>query len=292
MEKEDFFERYRKLGEEPKEISLQQVIRINILKISAEELIERLQKKGVQLKKVDYLEQGYAVLESPFSLGACVEYLLGYFYLQEAASQLAVQVLRPKRDEKILDMAAAPGGKTTHIGIIMENKGVIIACDKGKRIEKLKNNLERLGIHNTLAYKKDVRFVKDFEIEFDKILLDAPCSGNFAIDEDWFEKRTMEDIQENVQLQKELLEAGVGVLKHGGELMYSTCSLEPEENEMIIDFALKNFDVELVEIDCIGDEGLTDVFGEKLDSEIKKCRRLWPWKTNTQGFFIAILRKC
>ena len=288
MDKEVFFERYRKLGEEPEEIELGKVFRVNTLKISDEELVNRLKKKGVKIKKIAYLDHGYEILSSQFSLGACVECLLGYFYLQEGASQLAVQVLEPKG--KILDMAAAPGGKTTQIAALMENKGVLVACDKGSRVERLKNNLERMGVGNTIVYKKDARFIGEFGIEFDKILLDAPCSGNFVVDEDWFEKK--HDIEGNTQLQKELIEAALGVLKKGGELLYSTCSLEPEENEMMINYVLENFDVELMKIDCIGDEGLTEVFGEKLHKDIKKCRRLWPWKTHTQGFFIAKLRKC
>lgn len=287
MDKEDFFARYEELGETPEEVILNPVIRVNTLKISEKDLIARLKK--VKLRKIDFLEHGYEILDAPFSLGASIEYLLGYYYLHEAASQLAVSVLG--KGEKILDMAASPGGKTTQIGMLMENKSVLIACDKGRRIEKLRNNLERMGVQ-ALVYKKDARYVKDFGIEFDKILLDAPCSRNFVVDDQWFTHRNVADFQENAQIQKELLEAGFGVLKKGGELVYSTSSLEPEENEMVVDWALEHFAVELVAIDCIGDSGLTEVFGKQLHKEIKKCRRLWPWKTKTQGFFIAKFRKC
>ena len=283
---EESFERYKKLGESPKEIQLNPVLRVNILKISDKELINRLTKKGVKLKKIPYLEHGYEIKKSEFSIGASIEYLLGYLYLQEAASQLPVQILNPKTGEKILDMAAAPGGKTTHLAMLMKNQDLLVALDKGSRVKKLKNNLERLGVENTIVYKKDARFILDFNLTFDKILLDAPCSGNFVVDENWYKN------EKNTQLQKELLEAAAKVLKKGGELLYSTCSLEPEENELIIQYAIDNLNLELLDIDCLGDEGLTDIFGEKLHASIKKCRRLWPWKTNTQGFFIAKLRKC
>jgi len=292
MEKADFFRRYTELGEMPKEITLQSTLRVNTLKISDELLVERLKKKGILLKRLPYLAHGYEIIKQKFSVGAAIEYLLGYYYLHEAASQLAVQVLDPTPEERVLDMAAAPGGKTTQLGMVMGNTGVVIACDKGRKIESLKNNLERMGVHNVLVYKKDARFVKDFGIAFDKVLLDVPCSGNFAVDEDWFSKRKIEDFEANAQLQKELIEAGLKVLKKGGELVYSTCSLEPEENELVINSFLEDGQVEIMDIECLGDPGLLEVFGKQLHPDIKKCRRLWPWKTNTQGFFIAKLKKC
>jgi len=290
-----FLKRYEKLGEkfDPKEIILKRSLRINTLKISEKELLERLNKNSVKLRRIPFLDNGY-YYESKFSLGATPEYLQGYYYLQEAASQVPAMVLNPKPGELVLDMAAAPGSKTTQIAAYMENKGSIIAIDSNiHRLESLRDNMERSGVMNTLLYKKDARYVDDFKLKFDKILLDAPCSGNFADDEKWFEERNLEGIKERARLQRELLKSAVKVLKKDGVLVYSTCTLEPEENEMNVDWLLKNHsELKLEDIDIsVGDPGLTNVFGEKLNSEIKKCKRFWPHKTGTQGFFIAKLRK-
>jgi len=148
-------------------------------------------------------------------------------------------------------------------------------------------------VSNTLLYKKDSRFVADLGLQFDKVLLDAPCSGNYAIEEEFFTKKSVDGVRERSRLQKELLKAAIRVLKKGGTLIYSTCSLEPEENEMNMDWVLHKYPemkLEQVKLD-IGDDGLIDVFGKKLNPEIKKCKRFWPTKTETEGFFIAKLIK-
>ena len=129
-------------------------------------------------------------------------------------------VLKPNEKDLVLDMSAAPGGKTTQLAAYMNNKGTIVALDNNvKRLESLRNNIERLGVMNTIIYNKDARFVSDFGIEFDKILLDAPCSGTFTTEEKWLENKTIEGIKERARLQRELLKAAVKVLKHGGVML-------------------------------------------------------------------------
>lgn len=290
-----FLKRYKELGADfnPEDITLRKSLRVNPLKKGEEEIVSRLKKALVKLEKIPFLEFGY-YYEANFSLGATPEYLLGYYYLQEAASQIPPIVLEPKAGDIVLDMCAAPGSKTTQLAAKMKNKGAIIALDyNALRLNSLRNNVERLGIKNVMIYKKDARFVSDFKLEFDKILLDAPCSGNFANEEKWFEMKNIEGIKERARLQKELLKAAVKVLKKGGTLVYSTCTLEPEENEKNIHWLLNKYDnLELEEIKLdIGDQGLTNVFGEELNPELNKCRRLWPHKTGTQGFFVAKIKK-
>jgi len=285
--------RYKSLGYECRLVTLKRSLRINTLKIDEDELVLRLKKLGVKLTKIYYVDYGY-YYESDFSLGAISEYLQGYYYLQEAASQLPPQVLNPKHEEIVLDMCAAPGSKTTEIAQYMQNKGTLVALDSDpRRLFALKNNIERCGVTNTMLYKKDSRFVFDLGLQFDKILLDAPCSGNYAIEEDFFIKKSVDGIRERSRLQKELLKSAVKVLKKGGTLVYSTCSLEPEENEMNVDWLLEKYhDIKLEDSGLkIGDPGLTEVFGKKLNPEISKCRRFWPTKTDTEGFFIAKLVK-
>ena len=287
-----FIERHIQLGEvfESEKVKVKSALRVNTLKIKDEELIKRLNAK---LEKIPFLKHGY-FYKSEFSLGATQEYFQGYYYLQEAASQVPAEILNPKGDDLVLDMCACPGSKTTQLAQLMNNKGKIIAIDAlNPRLPSLQNNLERCGVTNTVVYKKDARFAQDLGLKFDKILLDAPCSGNFALEPDWFLERKLEDIRVLVKTQRQLLQAALSVLKPSGILVYSTCSLEPEENEMNIDWLLNEYkDVELEKIDInAGDEGLTSVFGKELNPEIRKCRRFWPHKTGTQGFFLAKLRK-
>jgi NOL1/NOP2/sun family putative RNA methylase len=220
--------------------------------------------------------------------------LQGYYYLQETASQLPAEILMPEENDLVLDMCAAPGSKTTQLAMMMNNTGKIIAFElNNPRLPSLQNNLERCGVTNTIVYKKDARYADDLNLQFDRILLDAPCSGNFANDENWFEERKLEDLKQMSKTQRQLLESALNVLKPGGFLVYSTCSLEPEENELNIDWLLKahkNVSLEKINLE-IGDPGLTNVFGQEMNNEISKCRRLWPHKTGTQGFFLAKIRK-
>jgi 16S rRNA C967 or C1407 C5-methylase (RsmB/RsmF family) len=119
--------------------------------------------------------------------------------------------------------------------------------------------------------------------------LDVPCSGNFAADNAWFKRRTLQDVERNAQLQRELLTAAVACLSDYGEMVYSTCSLEPEENEVNMDWAIKHLNLQIEEVDCYGQKGLTDVFGSQLDISVEHCKRIWP--AETQGFFVCKLRK-
>lgn len=283
--------RYAKLGVDFKQVNnVKPTLRINTLKISKKELVSRLRKKGVKLQDVLFLKHGF-YFESDFSLGATPEYLLGYYYLQEAASQLPPIVLDPKEGELVLDMAAAPGSKTTYLAQLMNNKGKIYACDSNSlRLRSLQNNLERLGVTNTIIFRRDARFIDDLAIEFDKILLDAPCSGNFCVNPNYYIQRTLQDINMMAEKQKQLVKTAFKLLKKEGVLVYSTCSLEPEENEMIVEYALSlGFKLEDTGLN-VGDPGFSEVFGLKL-KDMSKTRRFWPHKHDTEGFFIAKLRK-
>ncbi len=264
MERELFIERYRKLGWEFSEVKAKQAIRANTFKISKNELKKRLASIGVITKDINFTKDGLFIEKSKFSVGSAVEYLLGYYYIQGAASQVAAEMLNPSEKDIVLDCCAAPGGKTTHLSQLMKNRGVIIALDKkSQRLIALKNNLERMGCRNVVAYNMDALDVSKLNLKFDKILLDAPCSGNFMLEKGWFEKRDMEGIKGKAENQKKLLKACYNVLKPGGILVYSTCSLEPEENEENSKWFSENFDVNLI-----------------------AQKRLWP-SENNQGFFAA-----
>ncbi|PLW80603.1 hypothetical protein C0585_01640 [Candidatus Woesearchaeota archaeon] len=259
-------------------------IRVNTLLCNEKKLINDLKKKGVKLNKIDWLDKGYT-FESDFSMSSTAEYLKGFFYLQEAASQIPVQVLNPSPGELVLDMSAAPGSKTTQIASYMNNEGVLVALDNSsRRIEKLNNNIERMGVTNSIVYNKDARFANDLNIKFDKILLDAPCSGNYCVEDSWFLKRTSEDFDMKSDTQKQLFSEAFQILKKSGEIVYSTCSLEIEEDEEVVEWALETFNLKLIDTDLnMGNPGCTE--------KTKLCRKFWPHKTGTQGFFVAKFKK-
>ncbi len=276
-------DRYKEMGGEVKFIKPRRCIRVNTQKISVEELKSRLEKKHIEMDKVPFLKNAFFV-KSKFNLVSSPEYLLGLFYIQDAASQIPAEVLNPK--SLTLDMCASPGSKTTQLC----EKVPVIAVDNNKdRFKAIENNLERLGFDNCIAYLLDAREINK---KFDSIMLDAPCSGNYILEEDWLKKTNLKRIEERSYLQMELISKAISLLNKDGVLVYSTCSLEPEEDEFVIQFALDNFPVKLEKIDCIGDDGLTNIFGKKLNPTMKYCKRLWPYKTNTIGFFVARLRKC
>ena len=286
--REWFIERYRALGSMLSgDEKTPKAIRINPLKTTGTELIDILSWQDVKLEKIPFLDYGYKVIDSPFSLGASIEYLLGLYSLQETASQYPMQVLAPSPTDRVLDMASAPGGKTTQAAAYMQNKGVLVAIDINRdRLYATENNVERCGVTNTSIHHLDAFSLPD-QPSFTKILLDAPCSGNYTTDSHWFKKRTEEDIERNAELQKQLLTKAINLLETGGTLLYSTCSLEPEENEYNIQWLLENHKVELDPLDGPGSPALTTIFDATLDEQISHCRRFWPDQIGTQGFFVA-----
>jgi tRNA (cytosine40_48-C5)-methyltransferase len=288
--KEFFTDRYERLGWKYQEVTLRQAIRVNNASAKGKKLVPRLADLGVHLQKIPFLDFGYWVQESKVSAGATAEYLLGMYSIQEAAAQIPVSVFTHLKSKKVLDVAAAPGGKTTQLADLMENTGAIVALDEDKwRLNALCNHLERCHVSNTVVYLLDARQASTLNVKFDRVLVDAPCSGNFASDRDWFKNRTLKDVERNAGLQREILTEATKCLIDEGEMVYSTCSLEPEENELNMDWAIKNLNLQIQEIFCHGEKGLTNIFGKQLDPSIKHCRRLWPGET--QGFFVCKLKK-
>jgi 16S rRNA C967 or C1407 C5-methylase (RsmB/RsmF family) len=263
--KQFFIDRYAKLGWAFRETQLRPSIRINQANAKGKKLPERLLGLGVELEKVPFLKTGYWVTKSKVSVGATAEYLLGFYSIQEAAAQI-------------------PASLFTSIG------GVITALDISKpRLNAMANHLERCHVSNTAVYNVDARQVGLLNRKFDRILLDVPCSGNFAADREWFYRRTRADVERNAQVQKAILTEAAACLADDGEIVYSTCSLEPEEDELNIDWAVKNLSLRTQRVDCLGLNGLTEVLGRKLDSQVALAKRIWPGET--QGFFVCKLKK-
>ncbi len=288
--KEFFVDRYEKLGWTYSEFKPKPSIRINTMNSNRDAVVKRLESLGLVLEKIPFLEDGYWITKSKFSVGATAEYLLGLYSIQEAAAQIPVTLFTELEDKTVLDACASPGGKTVQLANLMKNSGVIVALEiKRRKLFALSNQLERSRVRNTVVYHMDAREASRLKIKFDRVLLDVPCSGNYVTDKDWFSRRTLEDLKRNARRQRQILTEAVKVTKDNGEIVYATCSLEPEENEINIDWAIRTLNLQVEEIKCHGEKGLTNVFGKKLDSSIEKCKRIWPGQT--QGFFVCKLRK-
>ncbi len=212
-------------------------IRVNTLVTNEKELKKILEAKGFVLEKK--MENSFRVVESPYSAGASIEYLQGYYYVQDYTSMFPILELEPKPGEFVLDMAAAPGGKTTHLAELMKNKGVIVALDiNNEKIKALKSNIQRMHVENVIAIRTDaLKF--NCSAKFDKILLDAPCTGSGVLRKDKNRAITLskEDTEKYIKIQKELVNKAYSLLKNNGTLVYSTCSFLRQENEDIVDYA-------------------------------------------------------
>lgn len=285
-----FINRYEKLGWNYEQIKLKQAIRINTINGTKDKIVSRLESLGITLEKIPFLENGYWIGKSNFSLGATTEYLLGLYSIQEAASQIPATLFTHLKERTVLDACASPGGKTVQLANLMNNSGVIIALElKQRKMFMISNQLERSRIKNAAIYNWDARKASKLGTQFDCVLLDVPCSGNPAADTNWFRKRTINDVTKNARRQRQILAEAFKITKNGGEIVYATCSLEPEENELNIDWAIRNFNLTVERVECYGEKGLKKVFNKELDLSIENCIRIWP-KT-TQGFFICKLKK-
>jgi NOL1/NOP2/sun family putative RNA methylase len=288
--KEFFVERYRQLGWEFDDAQPRQAIRINSTNVKGKNIEKRLQSINVKLEKIPFLETGYWISSSKVSVGATAEYLSGLYSIQEAAAQIPATLFTDLKSKIVLDACAAPGGKTVQLADLMGNTGGVVALDvKKRRLAALSNHLERCHVSNVIVYNLDARQAFGLKLKFDRILLDVPCSGNFSTDKNWFKRRTIADIKRNAKLQREILTEATVCLCQDGEIVISTCSLEPEENEVNMDWAVKHLNLQIEEVDCYGQKGLIEVFGSRLDASVERCRRIWP--AETQGFFVCKLKK-
>ena len=276
---------------------LKKSIRCNDLLIDCKKLEEKLSNKGFELEKVPWLKHGYIVKSSPKkpSLGATIEYLSGYYYIQGLASMVPAYVLDPHENDVVLDMAAAPGGKTTQISQLMRNKGLVVAVEKSReRIKSLYSNINRLGVKNVILLRTNVKNLIKIKIQFDKILLDAPCSGEGLIPEDPTRrtKTSIEDLRNFFVSQIELIDTAYKLLKSGGILVYSTCSIAPEENEAVVNYLIENYNAKILPITGYPSvNGLTEYNGVKFDESLRFCIRFYPHKSGTEGFFVCKIMK-
>lgn len=266
-------------------------LRINTLKNNIQNVQGILENLGYSAKQVEWCKDALIIEKITESdIRQLDIYNNGEIYMQSLSSMMPVIMLEPKPEENILDMAAAPGGKTTQISANTQDKAFITACEKNKiRAEKLKYNIEKQGAKRITLLMQDARNLDSY-FSFDKILLDAPCSGSGTIDikNEKLEKTFTEElIKRSVKTQFELLKKAITVLKPGHEMIYSTCSILKEENEENISKILKSGKVELISID-IEKEEFKDV--PLLPVDIKGTVCVCPNELY-EGFFIAKLKK-
>ena len=256
---------------------LRRSIRINTLNCSVAEVKKSIESKGWILNQIPWCPGGFWISHPERKdVGNLLEHHLGKIYVQEAASMIPPLVLNPKEGDILLDMAAAPGSKTTQIGMMMKNKGLIIANDyKGQRLQSLGINIQRSGLTNTIITLMDGNRFHGFN--FDKILLDAPCSGTGTI------RKSLKTITiwnpgmitKLAKQQKKLIANAFRNLKPGGEMVYSTCSLEPEENEGVVSYLLTEYPAEIVPVKLPGlktSKVVMEFDGAKYDPKIKKIK--------------------
>ncbi|KAL8936575.1 MAG: hypothetical protein Q9216_004860 [Gyalolechia sp. 2 TL-2023] len=277
------------------------VIRTNTLRTSRRALAQALINRGVILEPVGkWSKVGLQIFDSQVPLGATPEYLAGHYILQAASSFLPVMALAPQENERILEMAAAPGGKSTYIAALMKNTGILFANDSSRpRAKALIGNIHRLGVRNTIISSHDARSFPTIIGGFDRVLLDAPCSGTGVIAKDPSIKtnKNERDFLALPHLQKQLLLAAIDSVDHasksGGYVVYSTCSVCVEENEQVVQYALsRRPNVKLVETGLgFGVEGFRRFRGKVFDEKMGWARRFYPHKYNVDGFFVAKLRK-
>lgn len=262
-------------------------LRVNLLKSTPDDILAKFNTGGIKLNKVNWADD---VFYSDCELSVIKNtevYNNGELYLQSLSSCLPVLLLEPKISEDILDMTAAPGGKTTQIASLSCGKANITACERHPmRFERLKYNLNKQGVKNVNVINKDARQLEDW-FKFDKILLDAPCSGSGTLvsDADNNSNFTNQLLNNTVKTQKALFEKAVKLLKKGGILVYSTCSILKQENEDII----KNYiDKKILEIVKIDKSHFCDI--PFLPSTIDGVMTVCP-NEHFEGFFVAVLKK-
>lgn len=264
-------------------------LRINTIKSNIEEIKKELEKEKIEYETIEWSKEALIIKNADEKTIQEMEiYKNGKIYLQSLSSMLPPIILEPKEGTDILDMAAAPGGKTTQIAALTNNKAHITACEKNKiRAERLKYNVDKQGATCVFIMPKDSRFIDDF-FSFDQILLDAPCSGSGTLDyndanvEKYF---TEQLIERSSKTQKTLLSKAIKLLKPGHEMVYSTCSILDCENEDVVSSVIKNGNIEIVPINFEGMEELP-ILPTKISGTLcVKPTELY------EGFFVAKIKR-
>lgn len=270
-------------------------LRVNTLKYNIQDLMKYFKEKNIKFERVLWYKDALIIKNAnEKDIKKLDIYEKGYIYIQSLPSMVPPLILEPKEGEKVLDLTAAPGSKTTQLASLMNGKGYILANELDKmRYEKLKYNVEMQGanIVETINSRGE-KIGEQYKEQFDKVLLDTPCSGEgrfTAYDVQSYKVWSIKKVKELAKLQKKLIKSAYTALKQGGILVYSTCTLNKEENEYILNWALENLELKMLEINLQLKEA-TKASNENLDTSINKAIKILPSKS-TEGFFVAKLMK-
>jgi len=264
-------------------------LRVNTLKYNIQDLMKYFKEKNIKFERVLWYKDALIIKNAnERDIKKLDIYEKGYIYIQSLPSMVPPLILEPKEGEKVLDLTAAPGSKTTQLASLMNGKGYILANELDKmRYEKLKYNVEKQGASCVYVMKKDSRQIDDF-FSFDQILLDAPCSGSGILNfnnKNLNKHFSLELIDKSAKIQLALLRKAIKVLKKNQEMVYSTCSILSKENEEIVSKVMSENKLEIVPIEF---EGIDDL--PLLPTKIKGTLCVCPNELY-EGFFIAKIRK-
>lgn len=296
-DKTGFWERYAKLTDLDvfKACSFTQLrksIRVNTIKAKVADIRKRLSDDW-RLTPVPWCNEGFWIEGERRDIGNLAEHVLGYIYVQEAASMIPPVVLDPRPGDLVLDLCAAPGSKTTQMAAMMQNEGLIVANDVNyNRLASLGINVQRMGCTNVMLTNMQGQQFKKCKLRFDRILVDAPCSGTGTIRKSF---RTLDDwspklVTRLAETQKSLLRTAWQALAPGGTLVYSTCTMEPQEDEGIVSWFLGahgDASIQDIRFDEKRSGPVMAFEGERYCNTVKKCLRIWPQDNDSEGFFVA-----
>ncbi len=274
-------------------------VRINTIKTDLPSGVARLEALNINATPLPWYPAGFRITGDYAKLPFTQEYSLGLFYIQEGGSMVPPVILAPHPHHVVLDLCAAPGSKTTQIAQMMNNEGALIANDRSfRRLTSLGHNIQVCGVINTITLCQDGRHLSTrIPLLFDRILVDAPCtaSGHLRSKSPQYQIPNLQRILGIQTVQKGLLTTAFQLLKPGGQLVYSTCSLHPEENEAVIDHLLGDFSSAYIEVPKIvhlrSHPAITFWNETHYHETIKDCLRIYPQDNDTDGFFIALIRK-
>ena len=275
-------------------------VRINTIKYSVQDFMKYCKENNIKFERVLWYNDAVIIKNANEKQIQKLDiYEKGYIYLQSLSSMIPPIILNPKSGEKVLDLTAAPGSKTTQISAMMKNEGYILANELDKiRCERLKYNIQKQGANIVdVINQRGEKIGKEYPEEFDKVLLDAPCSGegrflanSVKTYRDW-SPRTVKELS---KLQKKLFKSAYESLKPNGEMVYSTCTINTEENEQILKWAIENLNLKILDIKIEIKDKLPIIIEDsdkKLKKEIEKSIKIMPSKVQ-EGFFVAKIQKC
>ncbi|MFB6241777.1 MAG: RsmB/NOP family class I SAM-dependent RNA methyltransferase [Candidatus Nanosalina sp.] len=273
--------------EECQQHEARKTVRKNPLK-AGQNFEEKLREDFPDAEKSSWNPQVYR-LNSEKTPGKSPLHWRGEYYVQEESASLPVEVLNPELGEKVLDMCAAPGGKTTQIAAEMENSGLLIANDDNRqRLKSLHANIYRTGSAAARVTNYDGRQIPK-ETKFDKILVDAPCSGEGNNARRSFNPASESDLKSLPEIQQKLMENAEKLLKDGGEVVYSSCTFVPEENEAVVEKILDEtaFELKNIETDAEHVRGVEEFQGRSFEFDTSKTVRIYPHHLKSGGIFVA-----